>query len=70
MASTMDEHSHTLGRFSIYRQFGDALNAIRDIKSDHAYVHLYAISILARKTASPSLNSPLRIFQSEQDSLQ
>ncbi|MNS56128.1 hypothetical protein D3C72_889800 [compost metagenome] len=36
----MDEHSHTLDRFSTYHLFGDALNAIRDIKLGHAYVRL------------------------------
>ena len=36
----MDAHNHTLGTFSIYRPFGDAMNVKRDTKSGHACVRL------------------------------
>ena len=36
----MDAHNHTLGTFSIYRPFGDAMNVKHDTKSDHACVRL------------------------------
>ncbi len=58
-----DEHSHTLGKFSICHQFGGMQNTIQN-RVTHMHVRA---CILARRTASPSLSSPLRIC--EQDSL-
>ena len=36
----MDVHSRTLGTFSIYHLFGDALNGVHGTKLGHAYAHL------------------------------